>query len=636
MRKKRIIGGLVLVAASVTALAACSSSSSGASGNSGSSSIGLAGQFGSVPAQSSGTEKSGTITVAEPPSSAPTWILPLPTGASASVYNDYMFDYEMYRPLYWLVNGVEPTESPSLSLANDPTWSNGDKTVTFTLKSNYKWSDGKPITAQDVLFWWYMMKAAIKESPADWAYYTPGLGVPDQVTSITAPNASTVTMQLNKAVNPTWFWQNEIGDIQPMPSQVWDVDSTGGTPVTDWATNPADATKIYNYLVTQTKSLSTYATNPLWQVVNGPYKLTSFTASTGAFTMVPSPTYGGPHAKVESNYQEVPFQSDTAEFNAVKAGSVDLGYVPLADVPQVKGLTSAYNEFGYPDFGWAYIAYNFKDTTGDFNNIIDKLYIRQALAHLEDEQGYIKAFFDGAGGQAYGPVPAIPKSPYAPANALSDPYPFSTADAAALLKANGWTVVPNGVDTCAKPGTAAGECGAGIPAGTKLEWNIIYGTNPAVLGEQTQDWASEAKTVGIDMNLSSSNFDYMIANYNDPSAPKMIDKWAMQDFGGFTDSTYPTTFGVFNSTGSFNVGGYADPTADSDITASITSPQIAAVTAEAQYLTQEQPALFQPLPDDAFGTAAILVWKKTVSGPPASFESLTQPIWEPELWFLTK
>src|SRR6202034_927082 len=159
-----------------------------------------------------------------------------------------------------------------------------------------------------------------------------------------------------------------------------------------------------------------YATNPLWQVVNGPYKLTSFTASTGAFTMVPNPAYGGPHAKVESNYQEVPFQSDTAEFNAVKAGSVDLGYVPLADVPQVKGLTSTYNEFGYPDFGWAYIAYNFKDTTGDFNNIIDKLYIRQALAHLEDEQGYIKAFFDGAGGQAYGPVPAIPKSPYAPAN----------------------------------------------------------------------------------------------------------------------------------------------------------------------------------------------------------------------------
>ena len=117
----------------------------------------------------------------------------------------------MYRPLYWLVNGVEPKETPAMSLANDPTWSNGDKTVTFTLKSNYKWSDGQPITSKDVLFWWYEMKAAIKASPANWAYYTPGLGIPDQVASISAPDSTTVQMNLTKAVNPTWFWQDQIG-----------------------------------------------------------------------------------------------------------------------------------------------------------------------------------------------------------------------------------------------------------------------------------------------------------------------------------------------------------------------------------------------------------------------------------------
>ena len=76
-----------------------------------------------------------------------------------------MFDYQMWRPLYWLVNGVEPKETPAMSLANDPTWSNGNKTVTFTLKSNYKWSDGTPITSKDVLFWYDEMKAAIKASP---------------------------------------------------------------------------------------------------------------------------------------------------------------------------------------------------------------------------------------------------------------------------------------------------------------------------------------------------------------------------------------------------------------------------------------------------------------------------------------
>jgi peptide/nickel transport system substrate-binding protein len=133
--------------------------------------------------------------------------------------------------------------------------------------------------------------------------------------------------------------------------------------------------------------------------------------------------------------------------------------------------------FGYPEFGWEYVTYNFKDTTGDFSNIIDKLYIRQAVAHLEDEAGYVKAFFYGAGGQAFGPVPSMPKSPYTPANALTNPYPFRTADAASILKANGWSVVPNGTDSCVKPGTGAGECGTGIPAGTKLEWNLIANTS---------------------------------------------------------------------------------------------------------------------------------------------------------------
>jgi peptide/nickel transport system substrate-binding protein len=419
-----------------------------------------------------------------------------------------------------------------------------------------------------------------------------------------------------------------------MPSHAWAKSSATG-PLLDY-TKPANATAIYTFLSAQSKSVSSYASSPLWQVVNGPYKLSSFDSTSGAFTMTPNPTYGGPHATKVSTFQIVPFTSDTAEFNAIKAGKVDIGYVPLPDVPQASSLTGTYNEFGYPDFGWTYLTYNFKDTTGDFNNIINQLYVRQALAHLEDEQGYIKAFMYHAGGQAFGPVPSIPQSPYTPSNAMTNPYPYDPNAAENLLKSNGWSIVPNGTDTCIKPGTGAGECGAGVPAGTKLAWNVIYNTNPAIIGEQVQDWASQARKIGITMNLSSSNFDYMIANYNDPASPKTVNKWAMEDFGGFTNSTYPTTFGVFNSQGSSNVGGFADNKADSLITSSINSSDPTAVTNEASYLTTQQPSLFQPNPDNAFGTAAILVWQKSVSGTPQSFQALTQASWNPEYWFFTK
>jgi len=630
--------GVMLAVTALAALAACSSSGTshpGATG-AGSGSVGLEGQYGNVPAQSTAPEVAGTITESSPANSAPTWILPIITAADNSVYTVEEFDYTMYRPLYWTVNGVSPKELPSLSLANDPTWSNNDQTVSFTLKSNFKWSDGQPVTSQDVLFWYYEMKAALKQSDANWAYYTPGLGIPDQVSSISAPNASTVTINLNKSVNPEWFQLNELSAIQPMPSHAWDIDATGGQAITDWATNPADAGKIYTYLSKQSASLSTYATNPLWQTVDGPYKLTTYDASSGAFTMAPNTTYGGPHAKVESAWSVTPFTSDDAEFNAIQAGKVDIGYVPLNDMPKAASVKGTYNEFGYSDFGWSSVEYNFKDTTGDFDNIISQLYIRQALAHLEDEPGYIHAFFYGAGGQAFGPVPAIPASPYTPSNALTNPYPYSPTEAASILKSHGWSVVPNGTDTCTSPGTGPTHCGAGIPAGTPLSWNVIYGNTPNILQEQVQDWASEAKTVGITMNLSESNFNYMIANYNDPSSPKTVNKWAMEDFGGETDSTYPTTFGVMNCAGSGNLGDYCDPTADKLIEASIASPNPNAVTAEAEYLTTEQPNLFQPNQDDALGTAGVLAWNKNLSGPQISFEALTQANFTPEFWFLTK
>ena len=57
------------------------------------------------------------------------------------------------------------------------------------------------------------------------------------------------------------------------------------------------------------------------------------------------------------------------------------------------------------------------------------------MQHLEDQQGQIKAFMQRRGRPAYGRISAYPKSPYLPADAATDPYPFSVCDAVDLLKA---------------------------------------------------------------------------------------------------------------------------------------------------------------------------------------------------------
>jgi peptide/nickel transport system substrate-binding protein len=629
---KKRIGGLALAVAGITALAACSSSSSssGSATNTTSAPPGEVtqpGSIGAIPAAGTPSGTAGTITYALQPGAVPNWILPMPTAAANSVYNVYNFEWQMWPPMYEAPNGSTPTVNPSISPVNAPTWSNGDKTMTITVKP-WKWSNGTTLSSKDLEFTFDIIAAGVKASPANWAPYVPGF-FPSTITSITTPNATTIVVNMNKAVNPTWMEEDILGSVPIMPSAEWAKDSASGS-MMDF-TNPANAAKIFNYLTSQAKSVSTYATNPLWQTVDGPYKLSSFNDTTGAFTMVPNTSYSGPHATPQSNYQGVPFTSNAAEFNAIKTGSIDFGYIPQEDnpqIPQLKGL--GYDYYGMPDFGDYFVDYNFKDTTGNFNSVVSQLYFRQAMQHLEDQAGQIKAYFDGDGDPAYGPIPAYPKSPFLPSNAATNPYPFSVSAAESLLKANGWNVVPNGTDTCAKPGTGSGECGAGIPAGTKLSFNLIYNTTPPI-PQQVEDLASDAKAAGIELNLSGSNFNFMIQNYNDAASTADENKWAMEDFGGETDSTYPTQFGFLNTGGSGQIGDYSNPQADSLINASVTGSDPAAVTAEASYFTTQVPVLWQPVLDYTWA------WKTNISATtPAAFENLTQYDNTPQFWYLTK
>jgi len=557
----------------------------------------------------------------------PTYIFPVVPGADSSVYTSDFFQDLMWKPLWWTPSGHSLDVDYGLSLASKPTFSNDNKTVVINMKTNYKWSNGQPVDANDVIFFIDLVKAAVKISAANYGNYSPGY-FPDNVTSAKATGKFQVTIQFTKSYNPGYLFYDQLLLLTPLPSTAWDIDAPGGKPVS--YSTLAGAEKIYKFLSAQATKLSTYATNPLWQDVDGPFKLTAFNPSTDANTMVPNPAYSGQKASI-AKFQEVAFTSDAAEYTALRSGQLTVGLVPSDDYPQVPTLKkSGFNVFGFPDLGWDYLLFNFKDKTGNWDKVIGQLYVRQALAHLVDDQGYISGIFHGYAASADGPVPSVPQSPFTPANAKTDPYPFSISDAISLLKSHGWTVTPNGTDVCKSAGTGATQCGAGIPAGTKLAFPLVSNTSPAIIGEQTTDLASEAAKAGIKINLSSDNFNHMIETYNDPASPKTINKWAVEDFGGFSNSTYPTTLGVFNSTGSSNLGGYDSPQADKLINASITSSNPAAVTAEASYLTTQQPGLFQPNPD------LVQVWKKTLSGAPSSFESLTQYQLNPEYWYFTK
>jgi peptide/nickel transport system substrate-binding protein len=619
--RNRVIGlGVAAGLALTTALAGGVGSASAASS--------LPGLYGSLPPVGGAAKTGGTITVGQISGSTPNYIFPITPAASGSVYNSYSFQNYMVNPLYFSPTGSAPKIDPSLSMASEPKYTNGGKTVTVTMKQGFTWANGAPVDANDVIFYIDVLKAAVKLSPSNFSNYTPGF-FPDSVVSATATSKYTFQLQLNKVYNPGFFTNNQLGLIVPLPSTSWDVSSAGG-PALDY-TQPANASAIYTYLAAQAKDLSTYATNPLWQDTDGPLKLSAYTSATGAFSMVPNSSYGGPYKAKYATLKYETFTSYQAEFNQLKLGNLTVGPVDFSVLPQVKSIESKYSVFGYPDFGFEAAFYNFKDTTGDWDKIIGQTYIRQVFAELEDEPGYIKGLFKGAAGLAYGPIPATPASPYAPANAKKAPFPYSVSTAAKTLKAHGWKVVPNGKTTCAKPGTGASECGAGIPAGTTIAPNIFYTNQPDVIGQQVEALASAAKGVGINITPISKTFNFIISNYSVASSPANNKKWAIEDFGGFTNSLYPTTNQIFNIGGSYNVGGYDNTKATALINDSVFASNNSAVTNEDSYLTTQQPALFQPAPDEIYAVSKSL---SAVSEDDFTAMTQYQPV--PQGWYFKK
>jgi peptide/nickel transport system substrate-binding protein len=600
--------------------------------------------FGSLPAPGT-PAKGGTLTVSQQTGQTPLYIFPEIPAAQTSTGTIDMIQ-NLYMPLYDGPSGAIPKVDYDLSFAKSaPVPSNHDKTYTVYLKTCLKWSDGKPMTANDVLFWYYTLKAAITESASNWGQYVPG-EFPADVTSAKAPNAHTVVFNLNTPYNPGFFLNNQLQDtnnVYPLPSEDWDLTGPGQKDA-NWK-SPAVAKKIYDYLNSQGKAVSGFATSPLWKVNSGPFKLKAFSATNGSYKLVPNPSYGGTPKSQADEVDVNTYTSQTAALNALQGGSLDVDYLPdPSQINQIKGMSSqGIQLYGGPGWGWFGGQINFQDSTDHFDKVIAQRYVRGAIDSLINQPAIIKGVYKGAAVTAYGPVSSAPSSPYAPADAAKPPYPFNPSAAVAMLKSHGWNVVPGGTTTCAKPGTGAGECGAGIPKGTPIKF--VWGNQPQAASTtgvlESEALASQAKkSAGIDIELATKSFNFLISEWTDtsPDGLKNHDDWGVNNFGGLFQDYYPTQDGVVNHGGTatkpaagFNTGSFADPKADKLIQASVHGGNPAAVKAEASYLEKSLPSFYFPSADNL---AAVNT--KKIGSSADGWLVITQQSLFPQFWYSVK
>ena len=613
-RKVLAAGG---AAALVLTAAACGSSGSASSGGSGG---------GSGSGGSGGTKvQGGTATYALPPNTIPNYIFPFASSTYFSVVNAEYFQYLMYRPLYWFGNGATPTLNTNLSLADAPVF-DGNK-VTITMKG-WKWSNGETITAQDVVFWIHMMQAV---APEDWGAFVPG-GFPTNVSDVTAVSPTELTMEMKKAYNHTWFISNELSQITPMP-QAWDQTAKGASHCT---TTVSDCADVYSYLDSQSKSMAGWASSKVWSVVDGPWKLQSFN-SDGNSTFVPNKEYSGPVKPTLAEFKELPFTTESAEYNVLQGGGnqIDVGYLPTTDAPTTSNPSEAGTNpvNGYtlaPLYLWSinYFPINQQSTTA--NGPVDKqLYFRQALQYLVNQAGVISGPLHGYGYPTVGPVGTFPATDYlSPKGKEGDPFPYSVDKAKSLLTEHGWKINPNGESTCEDPS----KCGDGVKQGQGLQFNLPYATGTGWIEGMVTQLQSNASLVGIKLNVEPKPFNQVTAiGAGNCVVAHISCAWDMVLWGGgwtFVPDYYPSGETLFMSGSGANSSGFSDAQNDSLINESITANSLDPLYQWQDYLSTKLPMNW--LPNGVYELTEIASNLQGVT-PQSTTANLN-----PETWYFTK
>jgi peptide/nickel transport system substrate-binding protein len=610
MRIARRLAVTAAALALAAAAAACSGGSGGPIGSSGSGQP--AGQ----------KERGGTATVAWVAGS-PNFIFPLAPATNTDGYNVNLDD-PMWPTLVYAGDGAGSVVNPQESLFSSIRYSDGDKTVTIGLKP-WKWSDGKPVTSRDFTFVDNLLKANVP----NWIDYVSGL-FPTDVASVATPGAHTVVLHLTRSYNPAFYTDDVLSEIPLLPQHAWDKTSAGG-PAGNYDETTAGAKAVYRFLQKQGSQISTFATNPLWKVVDGPWTLSSFQTS-GTYSYVPNRHYSGPDKPVLAKVVNLQFTTDTAALDALRSGSaVDVGNLPLNDVQQAASLKAeGYSVVTQPIPGVAEIVPNLYNARA--GPLLRQLYIRQALQDLIDRPQIVAKVYGGYADPGNGPVPSQAFGPWvSPLEKSGGPYPYSPSAAAALLTAHGWKVTPHGTSTCQRPGSGASDCGAGITSGQPLAFSLAYSSGAASMDEQEAAIQSSEDQAGVKISLKSEPFNTLIGTVGVCSAsshPASTCGWQLLDYGYDPYPLYPTGASFFNTGGDNNQGGYSSPQMDRLIDATEYGSGTQAFFAYEDYAARQLPWLWLPQAD------IIWAYKSKLAG----FQPLN-PFsggLNPEDWYYTK
>ncbi|MGE5676097.1 MAG: ABC transporter substrate-binding protein [Mycobacterium leprae] len=342
-----------------------------------------------------------------------------------------------------------------------PQISNGGKTYTIKLKSTPKWSDGQPVTADDLVFSLNMARNKDTGSTMVANY--------DKVSDVKKIDDHTVQIDLSTVYAP--FALNALG-IQVIPQHV----------LKDVAAK--DLQK------------NAFGKDPKATVTDGPYTWKEW-AQKQYHTLALNTSYWGPKPHIQTVVYKI-YADQTTLVQALIKGEVDMvSTIPVGLLSAVQGKQGvSLNEQAGPTYD--YIGYNFNDANfPDGGSPFKGAATRQAITYAINRQGIVDSVLKGHGKLLNGPF--LPGS-WADAGTAAN-VPFDAAKAKALLAQDGWTPGPDGILQ---------------KNGHKFSFDLNFNSGNARREGIAAIVQQNLKDVGIQVNLKPMDFSALVANVVDP------------------------------------------------------------------------------------------------------------------------
>jgi peptide/nickel transport system substrate-binding protein len=449
----------------------------------------------------------------------------------------------LYRPLIWVGRGVTIDWSESLASAIDI---NADDTVfTVTLKS-YEWSDGKPVTADDLLYDWSLIKQL------GHAYVDDGIGgVPDMIASVREIDPLHVAFTLTHPVNPEWFELAGLSQFYPLPRHAW-----------------ADIP------LARQQSLQSEAS--FYNVVDGAFRLQSLDLGRQA-VFVPNPAYSGHKASIRRLV--VNFLQGSNPLEALEAGQLDMATLPFTLSKAADQLSGFQRISVGSALAFGVIIPNLRNPAVPF---WDEVAIRQAIKRAIDQSRIISTVFHGHATPQAGLVPSsIPQLLAPDLHDGASPLGYDPAAARALLDGAGWKPGPDGIR---------------VKDGHRLAFTVLVTADAETRLMLLQLVQADLARVGVALSIKEVEFNQLIARMLGPPAD-----WEAV-FLDYTVNSYPDPTQYFAPGASGNYEHYSDPTMDRLLAAWSGGKGREGLFAIEDYAVLQQPLIF--LPDGSFTVLA--------------------------------